>query len=85
VVELPLFLFRIDQTYTRWLFHGKDLYRVNTTANLYTDMNAMIEEIDGVEELLGNICIGTFVDAIGESSTTRGPRADNHEQRTSFD
>jgi hypothetical protein len=49
-------------------------------------MNAMIEEIDGVEELLGNICIGTFVDAnIGESSTTRGPRADNHEQRTSFD
>jgi len=86
MVELHLFLYGIDQTYTRWLFHGEDLHRVNATANLHTDMNAMIEEIDGVEELLGDIRMGTFVDAnIGESSTTWGPRTDNHKQRTSFD
>jgi hypothetical protein len=43
-------------------------------------MNAMIKEIDGVEELLGDIRMETFVDAnIGESFTTRGPRTDNHE------
>jgi len=86
VVELHLFHFEIDQTYTRWLFHGKDLDKVNVTTNLDADMNAMIEEIDGVEELLGDIRMGTFVDAnIGEFSTTQGQRTDNHEQRTSFD
>jgi hypothetical protein len=49
-------------------------------------MNATIDEIDEVEELLGDVRMGTFLDAnIGESSAAKGSTTDNHEQRTSFD
>jgi len=49
-------------------------------------VNATIDEIDKVEKLLGDVRMGTFMDAnIGESSTTQGPTTNDHEQRTSFD
>ena len=54
-------------------------------ANLHTDTNVRIKEVDEIEELLGDVKMGTFLEAnIGESSTTQGPTIDNHEHRTSF-
>lgn len=86
LVERHLYLNGIDLTYTQWIFHGgADPCRVNVTANLHTDTNSRIEEIDEVEELLGNVCMGTLLNAnIGESSTTQGPTTDDHEHRTPF-
>jgi hypothetical protein len=77
----------IDRTYTRWIFHGEeDPCRVNLSGNLHNDTDVRIEDFDEVEQLLGDVRMGTFVDAnIGESSTTRAPTTDDHDQRTSFD
>jgi hypothetical protein len=75
-------------TYTLWIFQGEeDPCSVNVTGNLQSvGMNAPIDEIDEVEELFGDVCMGTFLDAnIGESSAARGSTTDHHEQRTSFD
>jgi hypothetical protein len=54
---------RIDHTYTQWIFHWEeDPCGVNVTRNLQTNMNARIEEIDEVEDLLGYVHIRTFMD-----------------------
>ena len=55
------------------------------TANLHTNTNAMIEKVDEIKELLGDIQMGTFLESnIGESLTIRGPTTDNNEHRTGF-
>jgi hypothetical protein len=44
-----------------------------------------MEEVDAVEELFNDVCIGNFVDDnIGESSIARGPTPYDHEQTSSF-
>jgi hypothetical protein len=55
------------------------------TGNLHTDTNARIEEVDEIEELLGNVQMRTFLEAnIGESYTTQGLTTNNHEHRIGF-
>jgi len=86
LVKHHFYIHGIDLTYTRWIFHGEeDPCRVNVTGNFHSvGMNATIDEIDEVEELLGDVRMGTFLDAnIGESSAAQGSMTD--EQRTSFD
>jgi len=88
LVKHHFYIHGIDLTYTRWIFHGEeDPCRVNVTGNFHSvGMNATIDEIDEVEELLGDVRMGTFLDAnIGESSAAQGSMTDDHEQRTSFD
>jgi hypothetical protein len=49
-------------------------------------VNETIDEIDEVEELLGDLRMGTFYDAnIGESSAAQGSTTDDQLPRTSFD
>ncbi|GLT52919.1 hypothetical protein SLA2020_262280 [Shorea laevis] len=86
VVESHLHANGIDLNYTRWIFHGEeDPFSINVTAE-HTDNNASVDDIDEVEELLGDIRRGTFPDAnIDDSSTTHGPTTNDYEQRTSFD
>ena len=81
-----LYLHGIDHTYTRWIFHEEeDSCSINVISNLHTDTNLRIEEVDEIEELLGDVQMETFFKVnIGESSTTRGPTTDNHEHRTGF-
>jgi hypothetical protein len=86
LVESHLYQHGIDRTYTQWIFHGEeDPFSVNMTANLHTNTNTRIEEVDEIEELLGDVQMRTFFEAnIGESSTSWGPTTDNHEHRTGF-
>jgi len=74
LVERHLYLYGIDPSYTPWIFHGEeDPHRVNVTSNLQSmGMNATIDEIDEVEELLGDVRMGTFLDAnIGNDQLPR--------------
>ncbi|GLT54439.1 hypothetical protein SLA2020_276380 [Shorea laevis] len=75
LVEHHMYENRIDRTYTRWIFHGEeDPCRVHLSGNLHNDTDARIEDFDEVEQLLGDVRMGTFVDAnIGESFTTWAP------------
>jgi hypothetical protein len=86
LVEHHLYQYGIDRTYTQWIFHGKeDLCSINVIANLCIDTNVRIEEIDEIEELLGDVRMGTILEAnIGESSITRSLTIDNHKHRTPF-
>lgn len=86
MVKGHLFMYGFNPTYTQWIFHGKeDQFKVNTYANVNIDTNEMIEEVDAVEELYGDVCMGTFIDAnIGESFTSQGPTTSAHEGINSF-
>jgi len=71
-VKGHLYMNGFTPTYTRWIFHGEeDHFRVNTSTNMHTHTSEMMEEVDAVEKLLDDVCMGTFLHAnIGESSTS---------------
>ena len=51
----------------------EDLFHINLHAN-YGDESASVEDIDEVEEMLNDICMGRFSDGnTGDSSTTPSP------------
>jgi hypothetical protein len=79
-------MYEFNLTYTQWIFHNEeDQFRVNTYANVHTVASETIEEVDVVEELYDNVCMGTFLDAnIGESSTSQGPTTGASEDINSF-
>jgi hypothetical protein len=57
----------------------------NTYGNVHTDASETIEEVDAVEELYGDVCMGTFLDANkGESSTSQGPTTGANEDINFF-
>jgi hypothetical protein len=59
LVKSHLYQHGIDHTYTQWIFHKEeDLCSINMIANLHTDTNAWIEEVDEIEELLGDVQMG---------------------------
>ena len=82
-----LYMKGFTSTYTQWIFHDEeDHFKVNTSTKMNTYTREMMEEVDGVEELSNNLCIGTFLDAdIGESSTSQGLTTDDNEQTSFFD
>jgi hypothetical protein len=86
MVEGHLYMNGFNPTYTRWIFHGEQYQsRVNTSSDMHIDTSEGIEEVDAVDELFDDVCMGTFLDAnIGESSTAPGPTTNDHEQRSSF-
>jgi hypothetical protein len=52
---------------------------------MHAYISERMEEVDVIEELFDNVCMGTFLDDnIGESFTSWGPTTDNHEQTSSF-
>jgi hypothetical protein len=52
---------------------------------MHIHTSEMMEEVDAIEELFDNVCMGTFLDDnIGESSTSRDPTTDDYEQSISF-
>jgi hypothetical protein len=56
MVKGQLFIYEFNPTYTQWIFHGEeDQVRVNTYANMHTDTSETIEEVDSVEELIGDV------------------------------
>jgi hypothetical protein len=64
---------------------NEDLCSINLTVNLHIDTNARIKEVDEIKELLGDIQIGTFLEAnMGELSTIQGSTIDNNEHRIAF-
>jgi len=85
LVKGHLFIYGFNPTYTQWIFHGEDQFTVNTYSNVHTDASETIEEIDAVEELYSDVCIGTFLDANkGESSASQGPTTGDNEDINSF-
>jgi len=86
LVKGHLLMYGFNPTYTQWIFHGEDQFRVNTCTNVHTDASETIEEVDAVEELYGDVCMGTFLDANkGESSISQGPTIGANEDINSFD
>ena len=47
---------------------------------MHTHTSERMEEVDAVEELFDDVCMGTFLDDnIRESSTSWGPTTNDHE------
>jgi hypothetical protein len=84
-VKGHLYMNGFTPAYTRWIFHGEEDFFISTSTNMHTQASERMEEVDAVNELFDDVCMGTFVDDnIGESSTSRGPTPDDHEQTSSF-
>jgi hypothetical protein len=84
-VKGHLYMNGFTLTYNRWIFHGEDLFRVNTYTNMHIHTSERMEEVDAIEELFDNVCMRTFLDDnIGESSTSRDPTTDDYKQSISF-
>jgi hypothetical protein len=84
-VKGHLYMNGFTPAYTRWIFHGEEDFFISTSTNMHTQASERMEEVDAINELFDDVCMGTFVDDnIGESSTSRGPTPDDHEQTSSF-
>jgi hypothetical protein len=84
-VKGHLYMNGFTPAYTRWIFHREEDFFISTSTNMHTQASERMEEVDAVNELFDDVCMGTFVDDnIGESSTSRGPTPDDHEQTSSF-